>query len=55
MTTWMNLEGLMISQKEKNKYYMLSLICGILKKNELIDIDNRLVVALGRVGEGQNW
>ena len=29
---WMNLEGFMlpeISQKEKDKYYMISLICGI--------------------------
>ena len=30
----MNLEGIMlneVSQKEKDKYYMISLICGILK------------------------
>ena len=30
--TWMDLEGIMlseISQTEKNKYYMTSLICGI--------------------------
>ena len=29
---WMDLENIMlfeISQKEKNKYYMISLICGI--------------------------
>ena len=34
-TTWMNLEGIMlneISQTEKDKYCMISLICGILKK-----------------------
>ena len=34
-TTWMNLEGIMlteISQTEKDKYYVLSLICEILKK-----------------------
>ena len=34
-TTWMDLEGIMlseISQTEKDKYYMISLICGILKK-----------------------
>ena len=31
-TTWMDLEGIMlseISQIEKNKYHMISLICGI--------------------------
>ena len=30
--TWMNLEIVILSKSEKNKY-MLSLICGILKKN----------------------
>ena len=32
MTTWMDLEGIMlseISQSEKDKYHMISLICGI--------------------------
>ena len=32
VTTWMNLEGFMlneISQKENNKYCIVSLICGI--------------------------
>ena len=31
-TTWVNLEGIMLSevnQTEKDKYYMVSLICGI--------------------------
>ena len=31
-TTWMNLENIMlseISQTQKNKYFMISLICGI--------------------------
>ena len=31
-TTWMDMEGIMlseISQMEKDKYYMLSFICGI--------------------------
>ena len=37
--TWMHLEGIMlsdISQTEKDKYYMISLICGIfyLKKSQ---------------------
>ena len=32
MTTWMDLEGIMlsdVSQTEKDKYHMISLICGI--------------------------
>ena len=32
VTTWMDLEGIMlseISQTEKDKYYMISLTCGI--------------------------
>ena len=32
MTTWMELEGIMLgetSQAEKNKYQMISLICGV--------------------------
>ena len=32
MTTWMDLEGIMlseISQTEKDKYHMIALICGI--------------------------
>ena len=36
-TTWMNLEGIMlseISQTEKGKYCIISLICGILKKKK---------------------
>ena len=35
VTTWMDLEGIMlseISQTEKDKYYMMSLIC-VIKKN----------------------
>ena len=40
-TTWMDLEGIMlseISQTEKDKYCVISLICGILKNdtNELV-------------------
>ena len=33
-TTWMDLEGIMlseVSETEKNKYYMILLICGIYK------------------------
>ena len=28
-TTWMDLEMIILSQKEKDKYHMISLICGI--------------------------
>ena len=28
-TTWMNLEDIMLSQSEKDKYGMISLTCGI--------------------------
>ena len=36
-TTWMDLEGIMLSeirQTEKDKYHMISLICAILKTNK---------------------
>ena len=36
VTAWMNLEGIMLSemsQKEKGKYYVVSLICETLKKS----------------------
>ena len=32
--TWMDLEGIMLSQKDKDKYCMISLTCGILKKEQ---------------------
>ena len=35
MTAWMDLEGIMLSeirQREKDKYYMIWLVCGIKKK-----------------------
>ena len=38
---------------QKDKYYMISLICGILKKiqmnlqKKIIDIENRLIVSKG--------
>ena len=28
-----NMDGIMLRKLEKNKYYMIFLICGILKKN----------------------
>ena len=51
------------SQKENNKYHMISLICGTIKwhkwtylrnRNRLTDIENRLVVAKGE-REGEGW
>ena len=65
VTTWLDLEGIMISeinQAETDKYHMISLICGFLKKKKkqtnkmktkqknkakLIDTENRLEVARG--------
>ena len=60
VTTWMDLEGITlteISQTEKDKYHMISLICRIKKqkqnktskqrkqnRNRLIDTEIRLVV-----------
>ena len=63
--TWMELETLIlsqVSQKEKDKYHMLSLVSGIrcmLQMNlstekKLMDLENRLVVAKGE-GEGVGW
>ena len=53
VTTWMKLDGIMLSEMshlEKNKYYIISLICGILKKKRLIGKETTLVVARGRGG-----
>ena len=61
-TTWMDLEGIMlseISQTEKNKYYMISHIWNQ-KCNKLVNItkkdrlrDNKLVIISGqKEGEG---
>lgn len=51
-TTWMNLESSMlseISQKVKNQYWMISLICGIKGKEkvDLIEKNTRMVVTRG--------
>ena len=54
--TWMDLEIILlseVSQAEKDKYYMLSLICGILKNgtNELIyktEIESQMQKKIGR-------
>ena len=56
MPTWMDFEGITlseISQTEKDKYCIISLICGIFKKKKpkLTDLftENRLVIVRGRV------
>ena len=48
----------LMSQKEKDKYCMISRICGILKKHtqtKLIDTESRLAIARGRGGWEQGW
>ena len=56
-TIWMELEGIMlneISQIEKDKYWMFSLICGILNTKQTetdTDAENKLVVDRG----GRVW
>lgn len=43
LTTWMDLEGIMvneISQLEKDKHQMISLIYGIQNKTRFIDTEN---------------
>ena len=64
--TWLRVEILIlseVSQKEKNKYHMISLMwnlkCGTSEsiyknRNRLTDMENRLVVAKGE-GEGAGW
>ena len=63
--TWMELETLIlseVSQKEKDKYHMISLISGILymaqmklsTEKKIMDLENRLVVAKGEQ-EGVGW
>ena len=64
--TWVYLEIILlseISQTEKDKYHMISLICGIYKKwcrwtysrsrNRSTDTDNKLMVNKGEREEGQ--
>ena len=64
--TWMDLEIIMlseVSQAEKDKYHMISLVCGILKNgtNELIykieadsDFRNKLRVTKGEECRGRD-
>ena len=46
VTTWMDLQGIMfsdISQTDKDKYHMISLICGILKKKKGKEKKSKLI------------
>ena len=63
--TWVELETLIlseISQKEKDKYRMISLISGIYymaqvnlsTEKKIMDLENKLVAAKGE-GEGVGW
>ena len=63
--TWMELETLIlseVSQKEKDKYHMISLISGISHmaqmnlstEKKIMDLENRCVVAKGEA-EGMGW
>ena len=66
--TWMELETLLlsevseVSQKEKDKYCMISLVSGISytapmnlsTEKKLMDLENRLVVAKGEE-RGRKW
>ena len=58
--TWMDLQIIILREvRQKDKYHMISLICGILKTdineltyktNRLTDIENKLTVTKGESG-----
>ena len=53
----MNLEGIMlseVSQTEKDKYCMLSLICGIQKYNKLVNIAKKVDSHVQRANQGSS-
>ena len=57
MTTWVDLEGIVlseISQTEKDKCSMISLMCRIKKTPPLLDTENRLVIARAGARGGGN-
>ena len=54
VTTWMDLEGIVlseISQTEKDNYHVIFLIYRINKKAELMETENRLMM----VARGKGW
>ena len=57
VTTWVDLEGIVlseISQTEKDKCSMISLMCRIKKTPPLLDTENRLVIARAGARGGGN-
>ena len=65
VATWMELETLIlskVSQKEKDKYRMISIVSGIKymaqmnlsTEQKIMEMENRLVVA-NREGQGGGW
>ena len=62
--TWMDLEIIILSETEKDKYHMISFVCGIQKKwykwtylenrNRVPDIENKRLPT-GKGGGGINW
>ena len=62
--TWMDLEIFMLSERS-DKYYMILIICEILKKNgtnesiyktdRVTDRENKLMITKGESREGKNW
>ena len=61
--TWMQLETVIqseVSQKEKNKYHILTHICGIQKNgiDDLIcktEVENKCMDTKGERGDVKNW
>ena len=53
------------SKSDRERYHLVSLICGIFKKgykwtylqnwNRVTDVENKLMVTLGKGGGGINW
>ena len=58
LTAWMGLEGIMLSeicQTEKDKHYMISLICGIVKKKKMNSQKQRVERWLPGAGGCGKW
>lgn len=50
-TTWIDLEGTMLSKKEEEIYHMISLICEIKKTNRTeigSNVEKKLMVGMGQ-------
>lgn len=52
VTTWMNLEGILLSEiRQKDKYFMALLVCGLWKKS--LTHGNRAEMWLQRIGRNR--